>query len=180
MPPSLANVCRVHEQPVFTSAMNVTFHVSLRCCNYWNMLMSGWYQPEYCKVNSCASVPSPLLQALKVKSMLQYLSCVYSLIRQSQLSPAVHCVCWVYLTICLLSWQITLLRNVLPHLMLTCSSKNKCLRTYYGHATSRCRVYMGRTGGYYVLAHDTVTKHCSCLTNIICVLFHPLWCRYIG
>jgi hypothetical protein len=43
-------------------------------------------------------LPARLLQAPRMKRMWQYSSCVYSVIIQSQLSPAVHCVSWVHLT----------------------------------------------------------------------------------
>lgn len=40
---------------------------------------------------------------------------------QSHLTPAVHCVSWAHLTTYhLSSWQITLLRSVLSHFMVTC------------------------------------------------------------
>jgi len=58
--------------------------------NVWVMLT------RIMQTESCASVPSTLLQALKAKSMLQYLLHVYSLMSQSQLSLAMHCVCVAY------------------------------------------------------------------------------------
>jgi len=78
MLPSLAGVCTVLERPAFTSAIGVTLPDTHRkCSNCWNRLLSDWPQPEQCSVNSHASVPPWLLQAMRVRSMFQYSMCVY-------------------------------------------------------------------------------------------------------
>jgi hypothetical protein len=82
-------------------------------------------------VYSRAAVPVWLLQAPRVKSMSQYSSCVYLMNIRSKRAPAVHCMSWVHLTRYIPSRQITLLKNMLPHLTITCISKPKCLRTYF-------------------------------------------------
>jgi hypothetical protein len=70
------------------------------CSNRQNTLASGWYRPRQRSTYSHAPVPARLLQASRVKSMLQH-SYVYSTVIRSQLSPARDCVSWVHPTACL-------------------------------------------------------------------------------
>jgi hypothetical protein len=70
-----------------------------------------------------------LLLPVRLKSMLQCSLCVYFTIIRSQLSPAAYFVSSWHLMTCFSLWQHCW--EVLPHLMVMCVSKTKCLRTCY-------------------------------------------------
>jgi len=76
------------------------------------------------------SVSVQLLQAPRVKNMSLYSSSVCFTIIRSQLSPAGHCVYCVHLTKRCVVMTIKLLRNVFPHLTVTCISKTSRRRMY--------------------------------------------------
>lgn len=77
------------------------------CFSHRNTSEFGWLWPKYCR--AC------------------------SMTIQSQLSPAVYFVSWVRLTVRFMYHcdEVTLLRGVLLHLMVTCILKTECLRTYF-------------------------------------------------
>jgi hypothetical protein len=84
-------------------------------------------------------VPTCLLHAARVKSVSQYSSCNHSVIFRPQLL-LVNCVPWVHITACRISlWQITLLRNLLPHLTPTSISNTKHFGTHIIFSTYLAR-----------------------------------------
>jgi hypothetical protein len=90
MAPSLACVCMVRGKPGFTYATCITLPVSWRhCSNHWNMCLDNTDQHN---MYLHAAAPPSQLRVLRVKSMLQSSSCVYSTIIQSQMAPHIQCV----------------------------------------------------------------------------------------
>jgi hypothetical protein len=51
-------------------------------------------------------LPPRPLQAMRVKSMSRYSSCVCSLLIQLQLSPAVYCMSWLHVAARFIVWQV--------------------------------------------------------------------------
>jgi hypothetical protein len=102
----------------FTCTVSVTLPVAWGlCCQ--SALTFGWCQTGQHSTYSHTAEPAQLLWVLRVKGMLQH-----SMTIRSHLTPAVHCVSRVHLTTYhLSSWQITLLRSVFSHLMVTCTQK---------------------------------------------------------
>jgi hypothetical protein len=89
----LAGICTTYMWPTVTRVVGVTFPVSWRhSSNHQNTIASRQHWPRQQSVYSCAAVPAWLLQVLRIKSMSQFLLCVYSTNIESQLITDVLCV----------------------------------------------------------------------------------------
>ena len=91
-----------------------------------------WMTSAKCSPYRHVSVPARLLEVPRVKNMSQHSSCVCSMTIRPQLSPAAHCVYCIHLTKLCVVMTITLLRNVFPHLTVTCISKISSRGIYEG------------------------------------------------
>ena len=107
---------------VFVNVIGITLPFTRKTCSNRQKALASGSRRQNSALTAMCQYHFTILQSPRFKYMLQYSSCLCSTIIRSQLSPAAHCVYCVRLTkICFMT--ITLLRNVFPHLKVTCILK---------------------------------------------------------